>query len=236
MAGEVSRKAFINWSSGKDSAMALHAMQQDPMISIDLLYTTLNASTNRVSMHGLHRELLVAQAKAMTLPLEILELPALPNMDTYNALMKKKVEHFKEASYHDCVFGDIFLEDLKAYREDQLNSIGIQAHFPLWKRNTRELMKDFFEKGFRAVVVAANSKWFDQDFVGAELTPDLIENLPKDVDPCGENGEFHTFCFDGPIFQNSVDFKIGEKLYKSYPNPEKSREEVGFWFCDLQLG
>jgi len=235
MAGEVRRKAFMNWSSGKDSAMALHRMQEEGILKVETLFTTLNSSTDRVSMHGLHRDLLTAQAKAIDLPIEILELPALPNMEDYNALMKARVELFKNSGYDDCAFGDIFLEDLKNYREQQLNSVSIKAHFPLWKSGTKELMQHFFEKGFRAVVVAANAKWFSQDFVGSELTPSLIDNLPEGVDPCGENGEFHTFCFDGPIFHEAVDFKVGEKLYKSYPNPENSGDEIGFWFCDLVL-
>lgn len=233
MAKEVRTKLFMNWSSGKDSAMALHELMVNGKFEIDQLFTTVNQSTERVSMHGLHRDLLKEQAKAIGLPLEMLELPALPDMDTYNQLMKEKVEGFQSMGYKDCAFGDIFLEDLKNYREKQLQSNNIKAHFPLWKKDTWALINDFFKKGFKAVVVAANAKWFDEDFVGSELSPELIANLPTEVDPCGENGEFHTFCFDGPIFKQAVSFKLGEKILKHYPNPDQGKEDVGFWFCDL---
>lgn len=228
-------KAYMNWSSGKDSSMALHMIQQDSLLKVEFLFTTINSSTERVSMHGLHKNLLQIQAKAIGLPLKILELPALPDMQTYDQLMKTKVEGFKAQGYNDCIFGDIFLEDLKNYREEQLSKVGMKAHFPLWQKNTKQIMQEFFQAGFRAVVVAANAKWFDEDFVGTELSQELLNELPDEVDPCGENGEFHTFCFDGPIFQKPVEFEVGEKLYKTYPKPGKIGEEVGFWFCDLKL-
>ena len=227
------RKAYMNWSSGKDSAMALHAIQRSNELQLDRLFTTINSSTDRVSMHGLKRDLLHKQAECLGLPLDLLELPALPDMDTYNQLMHVRVSSLKSQGYHDCVCGDIFLEDLRDYRIQQLQRVEREAHFPLWQKDTKALMNQFLQDGFRAVVVAANDKWFDQSFVGSELGQELLNQLPEEVDPCGENGEFHTFCFDGPIFKQPVSFQIGEKVMQKYPAPAEGEKEVGFWFCDL---
>ena len=222
----------MNWSSGKDSAFALYKLKQANQFSVDLLLTTIGKSTNRISMHGLSREMLIRQCAAIGIQLKCLELEDSLNMEAYNQMMKRSLLALKEKGYQDCAYGDIFLEDLKIYREQKLSEVGIQGHFPLWQKNTKELMLEFLALGFKSVVVAANAKWFDEEFVGQDLTKKLIEQLPEDVDPCGENGEFHTFCFDGPIFEYPVEFKLGQKLKKSYPNPSADGS-IDFWFCDL---
>lgn len=224
-------KIFFNWSSGKDSAFALYEFTKQQ--HIELLFTTVNAENKRISMHGLHESVLRAQAEAISIPLKVFYLPPSPDMEVYNRLMENELKGLKELGYEQTVYGDIFLEDLKAYREKQLAKVGIQARFPLWKKDTKKLILQFIELGFKSCIVSANAKWFDQNFVGQTITKELIENLPDDVDPCGENGEFHTFCYDGPIFKKKVDFTIGNKVLHEYDQPNKPLNKVGYWFCDI---
>jgi len=228
-------KTYFNWSSGKDSAFALFLMLKDASYSVELLVTTINSHYNRVSMHGLHRKLLVAQTEALNLPLKTIELPEMPSMDDYERIMTEAMQDLKNKKFTHCGFGDIFLENLKSYREKQLQKINIQPIFPLWKRDTKQLILDFLDLGFKTVIVSAKAEYFDEDFVGQTITKSLIENLPEAVDPCGENGEFHTFCFDGPIFNSPIDFKLGEKIYREYDAPNKENQKVGFWYCDILL-
>lgn len=210
--------------------MALYKLLQDPKYKVEKLITTINSSFNRVSMHGLRLELLQAQAEAIGIPFQIIELPAQPDMDTYSRIMSETVDQLKKEGFTHCAFGDIFLEDLKKYREEQLSKYDIQAIFPLWKIDTSELIQDFIKLGFKAVTVCVNGELLDESFVGRELDKSFIEDLPESVDPCGENGEFHTFCYDGPVFKYPVHFDLGEKVHRTYPT---SAKEYGFWFCDL---
>jgi uncharacterized protein (TIGR00290 family) len=228
-------KTFFNWSTGKDSAFALYCLLQDSDYSVDTLITTVNSHYNRVSMHGLRNELMHAQIEAIDLPLKLIELPEQPDMDTYNNIMHQALNELKLEGFTHSAFGDIFLEDLKAYRETQLASINLKGVFPIWKRDTKALLQEFLDLGFKTIIVAASAKYFDEDFVGTIIDHDFIANLPEDVDPCGENGEFHTFCFDGPIFKEPVKFELGKKTYKSYKNPDTEADapESGFWFVDL---
>lgn len=224
---------YFNWSTGKDSALALYELLQDSNFKVTKLVTTVNSHYQRVSMHGLRVDLLKRQVAALGLPVQYIELPESPNMDDYNAIMTTVTTQLKTEGYTHAAFGDIFLEDLKFYREMQLMEVGITGVFPLWKRNTKELMKTFLELGFKTIVVCANAKYFNADFVGTVLDQNVIDNLPEGVDPCGENGEFHTFCFNGPLFKERIAFEIGETTYREYPAPSKNVEAVGFWYCDL---
>lgn len=231
-------KTYFNWSTGKDSALALYHLLQNSRYSVERLVTTVNSHYNRVSMHGLRNELLLQQAESIGIPLTLIELPEMPDMETYNQIMAKNVSQLKSENFTHAAFGDIFLEDLKAYREKQLAIHNIQAVFPIWKRNTTELLNEFLELGFESVIVCANSKYFDKDFVGTVIDKNFIEYLPEGVDPCGENGEFHTFCYDGPIFKKPIDFKIGEKIYREYDSPKtddpsSELNKYGVWYCDL---
>nr|WP_298995256.1 diphthine--ammonia ligase [uncultured Allomuricauda sp.] len=229
------QKTYFNWSSGKDSALALHYLIQQGNTSIDRLLTTVNGHYNRVSMHGLRKDVLEAQAEAVEIPLDVLEVPESPSMEEYNSLMKNKVLELKSAGYTHTVFGDIFLEDLKKYREDMLRPLGIQPIFPIWKKNTKVLLQEFLELGFKAVIVCINNSKLDKSFLGKELSLELMDTLPEDIDPCGENGEFHTFCFDGPIFKHPVAIELGEHLFKSYDDPSDKIEKIEFGFCDVLL-
>lgn len=190
-------------------------------------------------MHGLRKELLTAQTKAIGIPASLIELPEMPSMAVYEQEMLKITSRLKKEGYTHTAFGDIFLEDLRTYREQQLEKQGIKSVFPLWKKNTKTLLNDFLDLGFKTIVVCANSKYFNEDFVGTVIDKNFIENLPEGVDPCGENGEFHTFCFDGPIFKNPITFTIGEKVYREYKAPKTNDDSVcaadnyGVWYCDL---
>lgn len=234
-------KTYFNWSSGKDSALALYHLLQDKTYSVEQLITTVNTHYNRVTMHGLRKALLIAQTEALGIKSSLIELPEMPSMDTYEDIMLKTVTTVKDDNFTHSAFGDIYLEDLKVYRETQLASQNIKAVFPLWKSDTKQLITEFLALGFKTIVVCANSKYFDKDFVGTIIDEHFIDNLPEGVDPCGENGEFHTFCFDGPIFKNPIPFTIGEKVYREYNAPKTNDNSVcksdaetyGVWYCDL---
>jgi len=228
-------KTYFNWSSGKDSALALYHLLQDERYTIEALVTTVNSHYNRVSMHGLRKELLLAQTEALNIKSRLIELPEQPSMAVYEQKMTAAVTELQTEGFTHCAFGDIFLEDLKEYREKQLNTFNITALFPLWKRDTKVLLNEFLDLGFKTIIVCANAAYFDADFVGKIIDKDFIDALPENVDPCGENGEFHTFCFDGPIFKNPIPFNIGEKVYREYDTPDNSNTKTGFWYCDLTL-
>ncbi len=230
----MSKKTYLNWSSGKDASMALHLLQLENAYSVDLLLTSVNGHHNRVSMHGLRRELLERQVKALGIKMETIELPEEPTMEQYSQIMEGKVGELKTKGFEYSAFGDIFLEDLKKYRKEQLDKLSMKSVFPLWKRDTKELLQEFLRNGFKAIVVTVNAKLLDKSFAGRIIDENFISDLPDNVDPCGENGEFHTFCFDGPIFKCPVEFKVGEKVYREYNSPNgKEGEKIGFWYCDL---
>ncbi|SFJ18824.1 Dph6-related ATP pyrophosphatase [Olleya namhaensis] len=237
----MSHKTYFNWSTGKDSALALYYLLQNDDYTIQQLITTVNTHFNRVTMHGLRLELLTAQTEALNIKSSLIELPEMPSMETYEDIMLKAVTALKDDNFTHSAFGDIYLEDLKVYRENQLATQNIKTVFPLWKRDTTQLITEFLALGFKTIVVCANSKYFDKDFVGTIIDEHFIDNLPEGVDPCGENGEFHTFCFDGPIFKNPIPFTIGEKVYREYNAPKTDDNDIcksdaetyGVWYCDL---
>lgn len=236
-------KTYFNWSSGKDSAMALYELLLDKNYSIDTLVTTVNKDFNRVSMHGLREELLDSQVKNIGLPLKKLKLSGTVSMASYDKAMKTFTSQLAEEGFTHSAFGDIFLEDLKKYRESKLKEVGIQAIFPLWQINTKQLMQEFIDKGYKAITVCVNAKLLDKSFVGREVDASFLNDLPEQVDPCGENGEFHTFVYDGPIFNSPVPFKKGEIILKSYAPTSPDDDDcythstqswdTSFWYCDL---
>ncbi|WP_418263058.1 diphthine--ammonia ligase [Flavobacterium faecale] len=238
-------QALFNWSSGKDSALALYKTLQNPEITINCLLTSVNQQYQRISMHGVRVELLEQQAASIGLPLEIMTIPEMPTMEVYEDVMAKTLTKLKNQGITHSIFGDIFLEDLRKYREDKLATIGFTGIFPLWKIPTTNLINEFITLGFKTIVVCVNEKYLDQSFVGRVIDESFINDLPDNVDVCGENGEFHTFTFDGPIFSKPVDFKIGEVVYRKYEKPKESKPsntacdtndnayDFGFWYCDL---
>jgi len=226
-------KAYFNWSSGKDAMLSLHYILKDKSYRIDRLLTTVNEHHQRVTMHGLRKDLLVEQTNSLGIPLDILKIPENPSMETYNALMRDKISELRSHGYTYTFFGDIFLEDLKKYRENMLAGHQIKPIFPIWKKDTRLLMKEFIQLGFKAVIVCIDKNKLDDSFLGAEINEALIKRLPTSVDLCGENGEFHTFCYDGPIFQYPVKVKTGEKVTRYYDDPVEKDTKRAFGFCDI---
>jgi uncharacterized protein (TIGR00290 family) len=238
-------KIVFCWSGGKDSALALHRLRQDDRYDIVSLLTTCNEHFQRVSMHGVRLELLDAQADAIGLPLEKIFVSERSSNEEYEQKMSASLLAHKARGVSGCAFGDIFLEDLRQWREANLGRVGLRGIFPIWKIDTRELMREFLALGFGTVICCANDAYLGEDAVGCTLTADFIAALPAEVDVCGENGEFHSFAFAGPVFRKPVRFKLGEKVYRplevTHPEdadasstcPAGPRATRGFWFCDL---
>ena len=215
----------FSWSGGKDSAMALHALRKDPGFRVIALLTTITEGYERVSMHGVRKELLRLQAESIGLCLEEVHIPPKCGNPLYEARMAEAVLGFRNRGVRHFAFGDIFLEDLRAYREQKLLEAGITALFPIWKVATRELAARFLDDGFRARAVAIDPSKLPKSFAGRELDAAFFRDLPMDVDPCGENGEFHTFVFDGPIFRSAIPVRVGQIV-----------ERDSFVFCDVLPG
>jgi len=210
------------WSGGKDSAMALHSLLQRSDLHIVALLTTVTEGYERISMHGVRRELLDRQVQSIGLPLHEVRIPPQCVNPVYEARMEEALRVYLEKGVQTVAFGDIFLEDLRAYREKNLARIGMTALFPIWKRDTRELISCFHASRFRAIAVCVDSKVLDPSFAGRELDESFFRDLPPQVDCCGENGEFHTFVFDGPLFHSPIHVRVGEIVNRD-----------GFVFCDI---
>ena len=232
-------RAYFNWSGGKDSAMALWQVLKEKKYQVEYLLTSMNSFHDRISMHGVRRNLLQAQAASIDISLTTIELPEQPGMNEYENAMLNKVSWLKEQGIRYSIFGDIFLEDLKKYREEKLSAAGIECIFPVWKKDTKDLMAEFINAGFKAIVVCINEKFLDKSFCGRLVERDFCKDLPAHVDICGENGEFHTFVYDGPVFKYPITFVKGEIVYKEYRAPENTdvisvpEKNYGFYFCDL---
>ncbi len=211
------------WSGGKDSAMALHAVRAAKDYRISALLTTITEEYDRISMHGVRRALLERQAESLGLPLHGVLIPPRCINATYEERMRDALAQHFARGLRTVAFGDIFLEDLRVYREKNLAQVGMRAMFPLWKRDTRELAREFVRLGFHAIAVCVDPRVLDASFAGRELDASFFADLPPGVDSCGENGEFHSFVFDGPVFKTPITFRVGEKVLRD-----------GFCFCDLR--
>ncbi len=201
----------LNWSGGKDSLLALAALRTDPAWQVTGLLTTVSEHYRRIVMHGVRETLLDAQAAALGLPLTKIYLPAAPDNAAYEAVMKRVMETIKAQGIRHLAFGDLFLEDVRAYRERQLATAGMTGVFPLWGLNTHDTAQRFVCEGHRAVVVCVDGQQLAGDFCGREYDAAFLADLPVGVDPCGENGEFHSFAYAGPLFQQPVRFTRGEQ-------------------------
>ncbi len=215
-------RVLLSWSGGKDSAMSMWEIQKRGKYEIGALLTTVTEDYDRISMHGVRRELLERQSVATGVPLEKIYIPKNSTNGIYEERMRKVLESHHQTGVETVVFGDIFLEDIKQYREKNLALLGMRGLFPIWRRDSQELARAFIEAGFKAVLVCVDPKRLDPSFVGSLLDADFLRRLPPLVDPCGENGEFHTFVFAGPIFQEEIKWTPGEIV-----------EREGFWFRDL---
>jgi uncharacterized protein (TIGR00290 family) len=235
------KNCIFNWSGGKDSTLALHYALQDPTLEIRYLVTTVTEQYNRVSMHGVRENLLIKQAESIGIPLYQIRLGEMPDMGTYDNTMRIHLNRLKAEGITHSIFGDIFLEDLRKYRENKLAEIGLKAIFPLWHKDTRDLISEFINLNYKTIIVCAQENL--KEICGKIISVDLIDELPSEIDPCGENGEFHTFAFEGPIFREKIAFSVGEQVFRTYNSPAKKTSGKndpcdnsvlsGFWYTDL---
>jgi uncharacterized protein (TIGR00290 family) len=216
-------RAILAWSGGKDSALALYELTRQDSIEIVALLTTVTEGYDRISMHGVRRELLAEQAQALGYPLDEVSIPQQCTNEMYEQRMGQALEKYRQSGIAQAAFGDLFLQDVRVYREERLSRIGMRGIFPLWGRDTSETARQFVQLGFRAVVVCVDTQALDRGFAGREYDQDFLKDLPGQVDPCGENGEFHTFVYAGPLFRTPVQVERGEKILR----------ENRFYYCDL---
>lgn len=231
--------AVFCWSGGKDSALCLYKALQERKYDVKYLLTTVNEQFRRISMHGVREELLVEQAKQIGIPLVKIYVNEGTNAE-YEKKMEETLLRFKSEDISHVVFGDIFLEDLRKYREDNLSKVCMVGVFPLWKQDTRKLLEEFISLKFKTVICCTNDAYLGEEWAGRVIDEKFLSELPSNVDACGENGEYHTFCFEGPIFKTPINIVIGEKIYKpllvktvdncSLPASKTN----GFWFCELK--
>jgi uncharacterized protein (TIGR00290 family) len=214
----------LSWSGGKDSALALHALRADPTRRVTALVTTVAEGRDRIAVHGVRRALLHAQARSLGIALVEVAIPERCTNAEYERVMGDAFRGLAAEGAREIAFGDLYLADVRAYRDGLVERAGLVAHYPLWGRDTGRLAREFIALGFRARLVCVDSAQLDPSFCGRELDDALLAALPPSVDPCGENGEFHSFVFDGPPFGQPIDVAIGETV-----------DRGGFRFCDLLL-
>jgi uncharacterized protein (TIGR00290 family) len=217
-------RAWMSWSSGKDSAFALHAARTSRELEIVALLTTVNETHARVAMHAVRESLLEAQADALGLPLVKVPIPSPCPNEIYEARMNEAMARAREDGVRDMIFGDLFLRDIRAYRESKLGPSGMRAHFPLWNRDTTALAREMIDSGLEAILTCVDPRVLDAKFAGRTFDAQLLADLPKGIDPCGENGEFHTFVYAGPMFGAPIAIERGEIVTRD-----------GFVFADVLL-
>jgi uncharacterized protein (TIGR00290 family) len=210
----MSKRTFLSWSSGKDSAWALHVLRQDPAVEVVGLFCTVNGEFDRVAMHGVRVELLRRQAENVGLPLHLIEIPYPCSDGEYADAMAAFIETARRDAIECFAFGDLFLEDVRRYREERMSGTGIAPIFPLWGIPTQALSRTMVANGLRAVITCIDPKRLAAGFAGREYTDSFLDDLPAEIDPCGEYGEFHSFAFDGPMFRRPVEIAVGETLHR----------------------
>ncbi len=213
---------LVSWSGGKDSCLALHGLRQAGSQRAAALLTTVTADYDRISMHGVRRVLLERQAESLGLPLRQVLIPVGATNEVYERAMAEAFTEYRGLGVDTIVFGDLFLEDVRAYREQFLARQGMRGLYPVWGRDTAEFVREFIALGFKAIVTCVNGEVLGGSFAGRMIDEAFLTSLPPGVDPCGERGEFHTFVFGGPSFKEEVRFSVGERVLRD-----------SFWFCDL---
>jgi uncharacterized protein (TIGR00290 family) len=222
------KQTLLSWSGGKDSSLCLYELKRNEKyinneIEVRALLTTLTKDYNRISMHGIRHELLVAQSISLGFPIEEVWIPAKASNEIYQEQIMKSLRKWKEnENLSTIIFGDLFLEDIRAYREKFLGNAGFECMFPIWGRDTRKLAEFFIDSGFKAKICVVDPSKLDESFCGEEYDSKFLSEIPETVDPCGENGEFHTFVYDGPIFKQKIEISVGEIVQRD-----------GFYFADI---
>jgi len=213
---------LMSWSGGKDSCLALYEIQKSTDYRVAALLTTVTRDYDRISMHGVRRVLLEWQAACLEVPLHQVLITKGASNREYETNLIEAVSAYRDQGIDSIVFGDLFLEDIRTYRDQFLTRHDLRGIYPVWMRNTVEFIREFIDLGFKAVITCVNADVLDSSFAGMVIDESFLSALPANVDPCGENGEFHTFVFDGPNFKEAVNFSIGETIQRD-----------SFWFCDL---
>ncbi len=216
------KRVLLSWSSGKDSAWSLQVLRQDPCLEVVGLLTTLNEAFDRVAMHAVRRDLLEAQAEAAGLPLQAIPIPWPCSNAQYEGVMMDVCARARQTGVEAVAFGDLFLRDIRVYREQQLSGTGLEPLFPLWNLDTRDLARNMIAGGLRAKLTCVDPKRLAPAFAGRDFDQQFLDDLPAGVDPCGENGEFHSFVYAAPVFDRKLPVQIGEIV-----------EREGFVFADV---
>jgi uncharacterized protein (TIGR00290 family) len=216
-------RVLLTWSGGKDSAMALHKLQSMDAYRVLALLTTVTEQYDRVSMHGTRTALLERQAESLGLPVEKVYIGKDASNEEYEARMRDSLARYQATGVSSVAFGDLYLEDVRRYREENLSKVGMKGLFPLWGRDTHELAHSFIDLGFKAVITCVDSNLLDGTFVGRDFDERFLSEVPPAVDPCGENGEFHSFVYDGPSFRSRIPYERGEVVIR----------DNRFYYCDL---
>jgi len=214
---------IFSWSGGKDSSLALYEIQKSGKYEIRSLITTVTADYDRVSMHGLRTSLLEEQARNLDIPLQKVLISKNASNDEYESNFNEVLLKYKESGISQIVFGDLFLEEIKKYRENLLQKVDMECVFPIWKRDTTKLAYEFIDLGFKAITVCVDSEVLGEEFAGREFNEQFLNDLPEGIDPCGENGEFHTFVHYGPIFKKPINHRMGEIVLR----------DERFYYCDI---
>lgn len=214
----------LSWSGGKDSAMSLYTILADGKYEVKYLLTTVTRDYGRVSMHGVREELLEEQAKRASIKSDVAYISKGANNEEYENVMSAKLRGYLEEGICSVAFGDLFLEDIRRYREERMSGTGISCLFPLWGKNTEMLAHDFIKLEFRAIICTVDPRKIGKEFVGREFDENFLASLPEGVDPCGENGEFHSFVYAGPVFESPIPVKVGETVLRD-----------NFYFADIML-
>jgi len=216
------KKTLLSWSSGKDSAWTLHVLHRQPDIEVSGLFCTFNEKFTRGAMHAVRNELILKQAEKTGLPIELIPIPDPCSDADYKRIMGNFIEQAKSRQIDSIAFGDLYLEDVRRYREESLAGTGITPLFPLWQIPTRQLSQDMINSGLRAVITCVDPQKLSADFSGREYDSSFLEQLPDNIDPCGENGEFHSFVYGGPMFNDMINIRVGETVTRN-----------GFVFSDV---
>ena len=219
------KKVLLCWSGGKDSALTLWAILEGGQFEVAALLTTINSEYNRVSMHGVRAELIEMQGRSLGLPLERVAIPNDASNEAYESRMRRTLEAYRREGVRGAVFGDVLLQEVRTHREERLAEVEMEAIFPLWGMDTEVLARNFIRRGFRAILTCVDSQMLDGRFAGREFDEQLLADLPANVDPCGENGEFHTFVYAGPLFREPIAHRRGGVVVR----------DGRFHFCDVEI-
>ena len=227
------KKAVFNWSGGKDSALALQKVLEEKEFEVIALLTTMNEESQKSSMHSIPLEILERQAESIGIPLYTVTSSTI--LKNYEVKMAETVQHFKEQGVKHFIFGDIFLSDVKTYRESKLNPLGVEVVEPLWEKTSQEVIDDFLRSGIQSKIIVTQADILDETYIGKDLDQNIINSFPKNIDVCGENGEYHTLSYAGGLFKKEVEFSISETIKTSFDFTLDTGEQKTFEYWQAEI-